>query len=315
MLIGNMTIFLSATERFTNAISTVFNSYIGLVDQGLKTQELLEFFQMPLNQQESGDKVPVFDHNSVLEFKNVSFKYPGSERFVIKNLNLKIRSKEKLCIVGSNGSGKSTFVKLLLRLYFPTEGEILLNNINIKEYDYNKYQRLFAPVFQDFVTYAASVGDNIVLADEYNKNKLQYVGKENGLDTFIGKLSKGYDTTIGKWIDPEGVDPSGGEGQRIAITRACYHGGEFFVLDEPTAAIDPVMEYEIYSQFNHMITDKTAVLITHRLSAVQLADVVAVFDEGTLVEYGTHEKLYQNGGIYTDMFDKQAEFYRNQNSG
>ena len=142
--------------------------------------------------------------------------------------------------------------------------------------------------------------------------KLQEICNNVGLTPLIDKLPKHFDTQIGKWLDPEGIDPSGGEEQRIAIARACYHGGDIFLLDEPTAALDPNAEYEIYTQFNNIITNKCAILITHRLSAVQLADKVAVFDCGRVVEYGTHKELYERGGIYTEMFDKQAQFYRNE---
>lgn len=152
------------------------------------------------------------------------------------------------------------------------------------------------------------------MADKYNKARLDKVCKDSGIESLVEKLPKGYDTQVDKWIDEEGFEPSGGENQRIAIARACYHGGDIFLLDEPTAALDPMAEYEIYNQFNNMITDKCAILITHRLSAVQLADKVAVFDDGHVAEYGTHAKLYAKGGIYTEMFDKQARFYRDKPS-
>ena len=313
LAIGNMTIFLAATGQFSGSLSSVMNSYLKLTDSSLKIQELLEFMSIPLRQYETGDITPIFNKDSIIEFKNVFFKYPGSENYALKNMNITIRANEKLCIVGVNGSGKSTFIKLLTRLYFPTEGEILLNGININQYDYKKYQRLFAPVFQDFCRYYMTLGENIVLADNYSRERLDEVCTESGLSSLVSKLPKGYNTQVDKWIDEEGFEPSGGEEQRIAIARACYHGGEIFLLDEPTAALDPVAEYEIYTQFNSMITDKTAVLITHRLSAVQLADKVAVFDNGSLIEYGTHKQLYSKGGVYTEMFDKQAEFYRNEN--
>ena len=134
--------------------------------------------------------------------------------------------------------------------------------------------------------------------------------KNTGLTSLVEKLPQGYETQVGKFVDPNGFDPSGGESQRIAIARACYRGGDIFLLDEPTAALDPIAEYDIYTQFNQMITDKCAVLVTHRLSAVQLADKVAVFKNGSVVEYGSHQELYSKGGIYTEMFDKQAQFYR-----
>jgi ABC-type multidrug transport system fused ATPase/permease subunit len=191
----------------------------------------------------------------------------------------------------------------------PTEGEIFLNGMNIKEYDYIKYQGLFAPVFQDFSKFVFSLKDNIVLAGEYNQERLEEVSEQSGLSPLVNKMPKGFDTQVTKQVDKEGFEPSGGEGQRIAIARAVYHNAPVFLLDEPTAALDPIAEYEIYTQFNAMITDKTAVLITHRLSAVQLADKVAVFDGGGLAEYGTHKELLDKGGVYTEMYKKQAEFY------
>ena len=310
--IGNMTIYMNAVGQFSGALSSVVNSYLQLSANSLNVNDLIDFMNIPMRHYGSGEKIPCYNDKSIIEFRNVSFKYPGSENYALKNLNLKINYKEKLCIVGSNGSGKSTFIKLLTRLYSPTEGEILLNGVNICEYDYEKYLRLFAPVFQDFCRYDFSIKENIVLADEFVAEKLDKVCDVNNLTELIEKLPKGYETYVGKTIYGNGFEPSGGEDQRIAIARACYHGGEIYILDEPTAALDPNAEYEIYTQFNRMITVKCAVLITHRLSAVQLADKVAVFDNGSVAEYGTHKELYSKGGIYTEMFDKQAQFYRDE---
>ncbi len=308
--VGGVTLYQSATSQFFSSLTTVVNVYLSLCAKSLSTEELIAFMDMPKRQLMTGNRHSVFDEASTIEFRDVSFRYPGSERYALRHLNLTIKGDSRLCIVGTNGSGKSTFIKLLTRLYFPTEGEILLNGTNINEYDYLEYQRLFAPVFQDFCMFYFSLKENIVLAGEYDVEKLDRVTVNSGLSSLIPKLGKGYDTQVDKWIDEEGFEPSGGEGQRIAIARAQYHGGDVFILDEPTAALDPSAEYEIYTQFNEMITDKCAVLITHRLSAVQLADNVAVFDEGRVAEYGTHQKLYAEGGLYTEMFDKQAQFYR-----
>ena len=314
LAVGSMTIFLSAAGQFSSALSGVSNSFLTLSAFALRINDYLDFMSIPQKQYLSGNLLPEFDNNSKIEFRNVSFKYNGSDRYAIKNLSLTVHANQKLCIVGENGVGKSTFIKLLTRLYFPTSGEILLNGININEYDYEKYQRLFSAVFQDFSKFYMTLGENIVLADKYNKARLDKVCKDSGIESLVEKLPKGYDTQVDKWIDEEGFEPSGGENQRIAIARACYHGGDIFLLDEPTAALDPMAEYEIYNQFNNMITDKCAILITHRLSAVQLADKVAVFDDGHVAEYGTHAKLYAKGGIYTEMFDKQARFYRDKPS-
>lgn len=309
--VGGMTIYMTTVKQFSGALSAVFNSYLNLENSSLRIQELIEFMNMPLTANKCGYIMPCFNKDSVIEFKNVSFRYPGSERYALKNLSLTFKATEKLCIVGSNGAGKSTFIKLLTRLYCPTEGEILLDGVNINRYDYYKYQRLFSPVFQDFVRYYFSLKDNIVLSNDCDLERLNEVASSSGLNLLVEKLSKGYDTQVGKIFDEEGFEPSGGEEQRIAIARAVYHGGEIYLLDEPTAALDPMAEHEIYGRFHNMIKNKSAILITHRLSAVQLADKVAVFDDGQVVEYGTHQELYAKGGKYTEMFDKQAEFYRN----
>lgn len=307
--VGTMTIYLSAVSQFSSGISSVINAYLSLSEFCMKIEELEEFMGL-LNKKNIGELSPVVSEKSCIEFKNVSFCYPGSEIYAIKNLNLKILCNEKLCIVGENGAGKSTFVKLLTRLYEPTSGEILLNGVNIKLYNYDEYQALFASVFQDCATYMFSIRENIILSKPYDKELFNRVCEESHISSLISKLKYGADTQIGKEIDPEGIEPSGGEEQRFAIARACYKGGEIFILDEPTAALDPNAEFEIYTQFRNMIRDKGAILITHRLSAVQLADKVAVFSDGQVIEYGTHRELYEKNGIYTKMFDKQAQFYR-----
>ena len=312
--IGHMTIYLNASSQFSSGLSSVVGSYLQLSAQSLNVQELIEFLNIPMRQLDSGKLHPIFDNNSTIVFKDVSFKYPGSSNYALEHLNITINCGKTLCIVGENGSGKSTFIKLLTRLYFPTEGEILLNGININEYDYLEYQRLFSPVFQDFCQFFLTLGENITLSTSATLEKLNDVCSQSGLIKLANKLPKGYDTQVDKWIDEEGFQPSGGEGQRIAIARALYHGGEIFILDEPTAALDPNAEYEIYTQFNRMIENKCAILITHRLSAVQLSDTVAVFDKGHVAEYGTHKELYAKNGIYTEMFNKQSQFYRDEQS-
>lgn len=312
--IGNMTIYLGIASRFNNSFSAIFNSYLALSNDSLMIQEAIAFLDIPLRQHEAGDKTPFFDKESIIEFRNVSFKYPGSENYILKNFNITIRGGETLCIVGENGSGKSTFIKLLTRLYWPESGDILLNGINISEYNYNKYQQLFAPVFQDFVRYYMTIEKNIILAKNNNKVFLDDVCEKSGLLSLLKNLPKGLQTQVEKLIDEEGFIPSGGEDQRIAIARAVYHDAPFYLLDEPTAALDPIAENEIYTQFKNMVSDKTAILITHRLSAVQLADKIAVFENGNIIEYGTHKQLYKNGGKYTEMFNKQAQFYRDDNS-
>lgn len=310
MAIGTMSIYISAANQFSSNIGSIVNSYLSLSRLCMEVEEYKKFFELSQKQQSSGTCMPSFGKNSTIEFRNVSFKYPGSENYALKNMNLTIRGDERLCIVGENGSGKSTFIKLLSRLYFPTEGEILLDGVNINEYDYREYQNMFSAAFQDFEKFYLPLSKNIALDKDVDEAKLDNVCERIGLTDFVRKLPHGYDSAIDKWVDEDGVNPSGGELQRISIARAVYSDRDIYILDEPTAALDPNAEYEIYTQFHNIITDKCAVLITHRLSAVQLADKVAVFENGHVEEYGTHDDLYARKGIYTEMFDKQAEFYR-----
>ena len=308
--IGTMTIFISAASQFLNSLNYVFQVYLEIGSYCLHAQELLNFMELPMMKNQENGIVPKYSQDSVIEFRHVYFKYPNSQNYAIKDLNLKFHYNEKLCIVGENGSGKTTFVKLLTRLYDPTEGEILLNGININKYDYTQYQHLFAPAFQDFSIFDLPLASNISLSNDCDADKLNVAIERSGLSNLVNKLPKGTDTYMFKNIDKEGIEPSGGEEQKISIARAIYYDAPIYILDEPTAALDPIAEYEIYSKFNNVIGNRTALLITHRMSAVQLADVISVFKNGELVEYGTHKELYVQGGVYTEMFDKQAEFYR-----
>ena len=308
--IGNLTIYLASVDQFSGALGNFMSTYVDLIGRSYKVDELITFMNIPLKQLHSGTRIPCINKDSVIEFRNVSFQYPGSDKYALQDFNMTIRLSEKLCIVGKNGSGKSTFIKLLTRLYFPVKGEILLDGININEYDYKQYQALFASVFQDFQLFFMSLRQNVCLSDEVHDVKLKKAYIESDLENLIQTLPHSDETQVYKWECEDGFEPSGGEGQKIAIARALYRNGEIYLLDEPTAALDPEAEYEIYMKFHNMISGKCAVLITHRLSAVQLADKVAVFDNGHVAEYGTHAELYAKGGIYTEMFDKQAQFYR-----
>lgn len=240
---GSMTILLSSVAMFSSSMKSLAGNYLGISERSLYIDEVKQFFSLPQRQLSSGNKTPVFDDNSVIEFRNVSFKYNGSEIYALKNLNIVFKGNEKLCIIGNNGAGKTTFIKLLTRLYFPTEGEILLNGVSIYEYDLYEYQRLFAPVFQDGGAFNFTMGKNITLASDLDEEKLEEIVQESRLKELIEKQPKKYETQVGKWLDEGGVDLSGGEEQRFKIARAIYHGGDIYLLDEPTAALDPVAEY------------------------------------------------------------------------
>ncbi len=245
-----------------------------------------------------------------IEFRDVSFAYPGTEKKILDHINITIEPGEHLSIVGLNGAGKTTFIKLLCRLYDPTGGVILLDGVDIREYDYADYMRQFAPVFQDFKLFCVSLKENITL-QEKDDTDLSKLLKLVELDGFAGKLEKGTDTCIYKFFDEDGVEPSGGEQQKMAIARALYKQSPIVILDEPTAALDPIAEYEIYRQFHTLVGGKTAFYISHRLSSCKFCDKIAVFSEGKIAEYGNHEELAAiPNGIYAEMFEAQAQYYR-----
>ncbi len=314
MTIGNFSIYYAAITNFSDAFFRVVSTFLEVSRLSLYVDDLIKFMNLPRTQLLSGNKTVTYHEDSEIIFKNVSFRYPGSDSYVLKDLNFTIHGKEKLCIVGTNGSGKTTFIKLLLRLYNPTSGEILLNGVNIKEYDYIEYQKIFSPVFQDFNLFAMTMKENILLNEKEEIEKFEDSCKKSSVDILLNKLKERESTHIYKIFSENGIEPSGGEAQKIAITRAIYRDSPIVVLDEPTAALDPIAEYEIYKKFSEMISERAAILITHRLSAVQLSDVVAVFDKGKLIEYGKHQELLEKNGVYADMYQKQGEFYRNEAS-
>ncbi len=244
------------------------------------------------------------------EFHSVSFRYPSTEPFVLKNLSIKIRAGERLAVVGMNGSGKSTMIKLLCRLYDPTEGYITVNGIDIKEFDYNEYLKLFAIVFQDFKLLAFSIGENVAASEDYDEDMvwkcLEMAGVKERVEEFPEKLNQ----AIYKLYEKDGIDLSGGEEQKVAIARALYKDAPFVILDEPTAALDPIAESEIYSKFDEIVGNKTAVYISHRLSSCRFCDRIMVFDNGSLLEEGNHEALLKNkNGKYTELWNAQAQYY------
>lgn len=250
------------------------------------------------------------DNEYYIEFRNVSFKYPRTENYVLRNVNLKFKIGEKLAVVGMNGSGKTTFIKLLCRLYDPTEGEILLNNVDIRKYDYKEYMSIFSVVFQDFKLFSFGLGQNVAASFDYNEELAKKCLEKAGFYNRLQRMKKGLETSIYKDLDEEGVEISGGEAQKIALARALYKNAPLIILDEPTAALDPIAEYEVYSKFNEIIQNKTAIYISHRLSSCRFCDVIAVFDDGQIVQRGAHNKLLQDThGKYYELWKAQAQYY------
>ncbi len=250
------------------------------------------------------------DNKYDIEFHNVSFKYPNTDKYAIKNLNLKFKVGDRIAVVGMNGSGKTTMIKLLCRLYDPTEGYITLNGIDIQKYDYEDYLKLFSVVFQDFKLFSFSVAENVAASVDYDEEKVWSALEKAGMFERVQAMPKGLKTPIYKDFEEDGVEISGGEAQKLAIARALYKDAAFVILDEPTASLDPIAEHEIYSRFNDMVKDKTAVYISHRLSSCRFCDRILVFDNGQLIQDGSHENLLENtGGKYSELWNAQAQYY------
>ena len=249
------------------------------------------------------------DNQYDIEFRHVSFKYPGTDAYALKDVSLKLKIGEHLAFVGHNGSGKSTFIKLLCRLYDPTEGEITLNGIDIRKYDIDEYMSLFGVVFQDFSLFSVPLSQNVTTSVEFDRKKLLDVLDKAGIGERVQELPHKEDTVLYKDFDEDGVEISGGEAQKLAIARALYRDAPFVVLDEPTAALDPISEFEIYRRFNNFTDGKTAIYISHRLSSCRFCDKIIVFQEGQIVQAGSHEALLAQGGAYSALWHAQAKYY------
>ena len=240
----------------------------------------------------------------------MSFKYPASEEYALRLVSVKFHVGERLAVVGLNGSGKTTFIKLLCRLYDPTEGEILLNGIDIKKYDYDEYMSIFSVVFQDFKLFSFSLGQNVAASVKYDRERVKACLEKAGFGARLQEMPEGLDTCLYKDFEERGVEISGGEAQKIALARALYKDAPFIVLDEPTAALDPVAEYEVYFKFNEIVGNKTAIYISHRLSSCRFCDEIAVFDNGKIVQQGNHEELIADeNGKYHELWYAQAQYY------
>lgn len=307
--IGDFSMCVTASNDFTNCCQAIVQSVQEILKRTNYVNEYLKFMEYPVALPK-GTKSVVLDKPHTIEFKNVSFKYPRSEKYVLQNVSIKIPNAQHLAIVGLNGAGKTTFIKLLCRLYDVTDGEILIDDINIKEYSDDEYRKLFAVLFQDFKLLAFSLKENIAFSPEVPDSQIDDVLKLAGLYEDAQKLPKKNDTCIYKSFDETGVELSGGQKQKTAIARALYKNSPIVILDEPTAALDPLAEAEIYEDFNKMVGGKTAIYISHRLSSCKFCDQIAVFSEGNIKEYGTHDQLMQiPDGIYKEMFTTQAKPY------
>ena len=309
--IGSVTQYVSAVTALSQNLGELLTVLAEIEGNAGFLKTTYEFLDIPNSMyQGSLTTEKRSDRQYDVEFRNVSFKYPGSERYALKNVNMKFKVGNRLAVVGENGSGKTTFIKLLCRLYDPTEGEILLNGIDIRKYNYRDYMEIFSVVFQDFKLMSQPLGANVAGRMEYDRERAEKALLDAGFGDRLAKMEKGLDTMLFKQLDKDGVDVSGGERQKIAIARALYKDSPFIILDEPTAALDPIAEAEIYSKFNDIAGDKTAIYISHRLSSCKFCDEIAVFHDGGVIQQGSHDSLLSDeSGKYYELWNAQAQYY------
>ena len=309
--VGSITQYVGAATAMVDNIF-VLTGLIGVLEANTGyLEKTFEFLDIP-NAMYQGSLTTEkrADRRYEVEFRNVSFQYPGSDIWALRHVNMKFKVGNRLAIVGENGSGKTTFIKLLCRLYDPQEGQILLNGIDIRKYRYDDYMNIFSVVFQDFQLICQPLGANVAGSMHYDCNRVQKALVDAGFEERLASMEKGLDTMIYKKLSVDGVEVSGGEAQKIAIARALYKDAPFIILDEPTAALDPIAEAEIYEKFDKIAGDKTAIYISHRLSSCKFCDEIVVFHEGKVIQQGTHTSLVADTkGKYFQLWNAQAQYY------
>lgn len=311
--VGSVAQYVSAITALSSNVSALVATWGDFRSNAVFLRTTYEFLDIPNTMyQGSLTTEKRSDRHYEIEFRDVSFRYPNTETWALRHVNMKFQVGSRLAVVGENGSGKTTFIKLLCRLYDPTQGEILLNGIDIRKYSYRQYIDLFSVVFQDFQLLAFPLGQNVAVAVEVDKGRAASCLEMAGFGKRLAALPQGLETPLYKEFDESGVQVSGGEAQKIALARALYKDAPFVVLDEPTAALDPVAEMEVYENFDKIVGDKTAVYISHRLSSCRFCDDIAVFDHGHIVQQGSHDALVEAPGKYQELWHAQAQYYAKQ---
>lgn len=317
--IGSVVQYVGAIMKLSEGIRVLIYALQHIIMQGPHCQEYLDFIgegedKKKYCHEQDGQCILEMPEDYTIVFEHVSFRYPGSGEWVLKDINITLKKGEHFAVVGMNGSGKTTFIKLLCRLYEPEKGRILFNGTDIRQFRYEDYQKLFAVVFQDFQIFALPLGENVAASMHYDETRVRACLEQAGVSEIVKGLPKGLEQPLFT-VEADGVNLSGGEAQKIAIARALYKDAPFVILDEPTAALDPIAEAEIYAGFQGMVLSKGALYISHRLSSCRFCDMIAVFHEGKLVQMGTHEELLKDGdGKYYELWQAQAQYYRREQS-
>ena len=311
--IGEFTFLTASIQQASSNLQQVFSTASGIADQALFLTDLLAFFEMEptVKSKPNGLPAPKVIQKG-FEFRNVSFAYAGSDRNVLSNFNFTLSPGERIALIGENGQGKTTVVKLITRLYDPTEGQILLDGVDLRDYDLADLHRQIGVIFQDFMRFEMTAKENIAVGrveKKYADGEIELAAHKSLADTVVAKLEGGYDQILGRRFEG-GVELSGGEWQKIALARAYLRDAQLLILDEPTAALDARSELEVFERFAELTQGKMALLISHRFSTVRMADRIVVLSGGKLVEQGNHKSLMEEGGLYASMFEMQAASYR-----
>lgn len=315
--IAQYTVLLSSTTLFTSVLLSFFKT-LGAINNNCKS---IEFYRQYLDMVQKNSEIyrsntlpePEMDFtNEKIRFENVSFAYPNTSEYILKNVNLEIGHGEKIGIVGLNGSGKTTLIKLLCRIYDPTEGRITLNGMDIRQIPYRAYCKHIGIVLQDFALFAYSVRENILFDQRENDGKLWDCIQKSGLKEKISKLPQGLETSVYKKLDNQGIEFSGGEGQKLAMARAIFKDADVLLLDEPTSALDPLAEYELFSRLDSISEGRTTLFVSHRLASTRMCDKIYVLSHSRIAECGSHEELMALDGVYANLFKMQAKHYEDR---
>ena len=312
--IGDYSLYTGALSSISGYVTTLLGSTATIYEGTLFINNMIEFMDEPVTVVPSvtEPRIPKKNSPHTIEFRNVSFRYPGSDHDVISNVNLVMNNGESVVLVGLNGAGKTTLIKLLTRLYDPTEGQILLDGVDLREYDVEAYHDMFGIIFQDFGRYAESAAENIRFGDidrEHTDEDVRIAAERGSAAEFIGKLPDGYNTPLTRVFEENGIELSGGQWQKLSVARAFYKDSEFLILDEPTASLDPLAEQEVFDRFQELSDNKITLFVSHRLSGAVSADKIVVLEYGKVVEIGTHTELMDKRGKYFTLFSTQATRY------
>ncbi len=314
-LLGDYTFYTGAILSVSNAVGTLISTTANVYEGTLFVDNLMDFMkQIPTVVPSLSKPYSVQrGRGHTIEFQNVSFSYPGSQKKVLQNINLTIKKGETVVLVGLNGAGKTTLIKLLTRLYDPTEGVILLDGRDIREYDLTSLYETYGIIFQDFGKYAVTVEENIRFGDirrPPDSHRIREAARQSSAEDYILSLPNGYNTPLMRYFEPNGTELSGGQWQKLAVSRAFYAESDILILDEPTASLDPLAEQEIFLQFDRLRGGKTTIFVSHRLSSATVADQIIVLENGRVIERGTHKELMEQEGKYHHLFTTQAKRYQ-----